>query len=52
MPERYGEQMVKLALKILAGEPVPPAVYTEHMFLTVGNIYQYYTKLRPATGGI
>jgi len=42
MPERYGEQMVKLALKILTGEPVPPAVYTEHMFLTADNIDQYY----------
>lgn len=33
MPERYGEQLIPLALKILRGEPVPPAVYVEHTFV-------------------
>jgi ribose transport system substrate-binding protein len=42
MPERYGEQMVELALKILAGEPVPPAVYTNHVFINPENIDHYY----------
>ncbi len=42
MPERYGEQMVKLALKILAGEPVPPAVYIKHVFISPDNIDHYY----------
>lgn len=42
MPERYGEHLLNLALQILNGEPVPPAVYTEHAFLTAGNIDQYY----------
>ncbi|MCP4182471.1 MAG: substrate-binding domain-containing protein, partial [Hyphomicrobiales bacterium] len=28
MPERYGEQLLKLALRILGREIVPPAVYT------------------------
>ena len=32
-PERYGEKLVPLALKILHGEPVPPAVYIEHEFI-------------------
>ncbi len=32
-PERYGEKIVPLALKILRGEPVPPAVYMEHTFV-------------------
>jgi ribose transport system substrate-binding protein len=42
MPERYGEQLLKLALKILKGDPVPPAVYTEHAFLSAENIDLYY----------
>jgi ribose transport system substrate-binding protein len=42
MPERYGAQLVQLALKILAGEPVPPAVYTEHVFIDAGNLDLYY----------
>jgi len=32
-PERYGEKLIPLALRILRGEPVPPAVYLEHTFV-------------------
>ncbi len=32
-PELYGEKIVPLALKILRGEPAPPAVYMEHTFV-------------------
>jgi ribose transport system substrate-binding protein len=32
-PERYGEKLIPLALRILRGEPVPPAVYSEHTFV-------------------
>lgn len=42
MPERYGPQILDLALKILAGEPVSPAVYTEHVFIDRENIDLYY----------
>lgn len=42
MPERYGAQLVQLALKILEGEPVPPAVYTDHVFIDSENIDLYY----------
>lgn len=34
MPERYGERLIPLALRILRGEPVPPAVYIEHTFVS------------------
>ena len=44
MPERYGEQLIKLALKILQGEPAPPAVYTKHVFLNKDNVNLYYPK--------
>jgi ribose transport system substrate-binding protein len=33
LPEQYGPRLVELALKILRGEPVPPAVYMNHSFL-------------------
>jgi ribose transport system substrate-binding protein len=32
-PETYGQRLIELALKILRGEPVPPAVYIEHVFV-------------------
>ncbi len=32
-PERYGDQLIPLALRILRGEPVPPAVYVDHTFI-------------------
>jgi ribose transport system substrate-binding protein len=32
-PEQYGERIIPLALRILRGEPVPPAVYLEHTFV-------------------
>ena len=42
MPERYGEKLMALALKILRGESVPPAVYMNHVFINADNIDQYY----------
>lgn len=42
MPERYGEKLIELAMQILAGESVPPAVYIDHVFLTRDNLKTYY----------
>jgi len=42
MPERYGEQLLEIALKILNGEPSSPAVYIDHVFFTADNIDHYY----------
>jgi ribose transport system substrate-binding protein len=42
MPERYGEQLMEIALKILRGEPSPPAIYIKHVFINSENIDQYY----------
>ena len=41
-PERYGEQLLDLALRIPDGEPVPPAVFSRHTFITRDNIDDYY----------
>jgi ribose transport system substrate-binding protein len=35
-PDRYGEALIRLALKILRGEPAPPAVNIEHSFIYAG----------------
>jgi ribose transport system substrate-binding protein len=41
-PERYGEQLLDLAVRILDGEPVPPAAFCRHTFITRDNIDDYY----------
>jgi ribose transport system substrate-binding protein len=33
-PDKYGEKIIPLALKILRGEPAPPAVYIAHNFVS------------------
>jgi ribose transport system substrate-binding protein len=42
MPERYGEQLMEIALRILRGKPNAPAVYIKHVFIDASNIDQYY----------
>jgi len=42
-PERYGEKLIPLALKILRGEPVPPAVYIEHTFVSAAQETKHAT---------
>jgi ribose transport system substrate-binding protein len=45
-PERYGKRLLQVAAKILNGEPVPPAVYNTHVFMTHQNIDEYYPEAR------
>jgi len=35
-PEQYGAALIRLALRILRGEPAPPAVNVEHSFIYAG----------------
>ncbi len=42
MPERYGAKLLEVALKILRGEPVPPAIYSDCVFIDANNITEYY----------
>ena len=44
-PETYGEKLLELALNILEGKPVPPAVYNQHVFITADNVSDYYPEL-------
>jgi ribose transport system substrate-binding protein len=41
-PEAYGEMLLNLALQVLKGEPVPPAVYSHHTFINQDTINDYY----------
>jgi ribose transport system substrate-binding protein len=41
-PERYGDEALRLAAEILAGKPVPPAVFTKHELVTPENIDRIY----------
>ncbi|MCC7208583.1 MAG: substrate-binding domain-containing protein [Anaerolineae bacterium] len=41
-PERYGAKLIDLALRILRGEPAPPAVYVDHVFINAENLDLYY----------
>jgi ribose transport system substrate-binding protein len=43
-PERYGKELLDVAMRILSGEPVPPAVYIEHVFIDAENIAEYYPE--------
>jgi ribose transport system substrate-binding protein len=41
-PERYGDALIRLALDILAGKAVPPAVFIKHQVITRENVDHYY----------
>jgi ribose transport system substrate-binding protein len=41
-PERYGDEVVRLAKTILSGKPVPPAVFTKHELVTAANVNRLY----------
>jgi ribose transport system substrate-binding protein len=44
-PERYGEQLIALALDILTERvPVPNAVFIKHQLITPGNLKQHYGR--------
>lgn len=44
-PERYGDQLITLALDILTQRvPVPNAVFIKHQLITPGNLKQHYGR--------
>ncbi len=40
--ERYGPNILRLALDLVEKRPVPPAVFTRHRLLTPANVDQFY----------
>lgn len=51
-PERYGEELIRLAVNILQKKPVPSAVFVKHKLLTAQNVDLVYPldKESPARG--
>lgn len=47
-PERYGEQVIPLALAILQKKPVAPAVFVHHQLITPDNVNLIYPLDGPA----
>jgi ribose transport system substrate-binding protein len=43
-PERYGEQILELAERILEGRGAPPAVFVRHELITKENVDRYYAN--------
>jgi ribose transport system substrate-binding protein len=41
-PEKYGDQILKLALDILHNRPTPPAVFVKHQMVTPENVNHVY----------
>jgi ribose transport system substrate-binding protein len=41
-PERYGEELMSLALDILAHRPTPPAKFVKHQVITARNLEHFY----------
>jgi ribose transport system substrate-binding protein len=45
-PERYGEELVRLAIDILNRKPVPPAVFVKHQLITPETVDHFYPNDR------
>jgi ribose transport system substrate-binding protein len=44
-PERYGEQLIPLALEMLTQRvPIPNAVFVKHQLITPDNLKQHYRR--------
>lgn len=41
-PELYGDNLIPLALSLLAGKPTPPAIFMKHQLLTPRNVDTVY----------
>ncbi|MEJ7708342.1 MAG: hypothetical protein WKF84_00395 [Pyrinomonadaceae bacterium] len=41
-PERYGEELIPLALTMLQKKPVPPAIFVKHQLITPKNVGLFY----------
>jgi ribose transport system substrate-binding protein len=43
--DRYGYDILPLAMKMLAGEPVPPRTTTPHVLVTAANVFHVYPPI-------
>jgi ribose transport system substrate-binding protein len=50
-PERYGQELIPLAVAMAAGKQAPPAVFTKHKLVTPRNVNEIYPMARAASAG-
>jgi ribose transport system substrate-binding protein len=43
--DRYGYDVLPLALRLLAGEPLPPRTMTRHILVTAANVFREYPPI-------
>ena len=43
--DRYGYDVLPLALRLLAGETLPPRTVTHHILVTVANVFREYPPI-------
>ncbi len=43
-PQHYGARVIPLAVSILQSQPIPPAIYTDHVLLTSDNVQHIYAE--------
>jgi len=46
-PEKYGANLIRLAMDLAAGRKTPPTVYTNHVALDRHNLDRFYPVLNP-----
>ena len=51
-PERYGQELIPLAIGLASGKPAPPAVFTKHKLITSKNVDEVYPPARTTTAGV
>lgn len=51
-PERYGEELISLALNILQQKPVPATTFVKHQLLTSRNVDLVYPLDEPLAGNV
>jgi ribose transport system substrate-binding protein len=45
-PEKYGDDLIRVALEILDNRPVPPAVFVKHQLVTPESVDHFYPNDR------
>jgi len=44
LPEHYGDDLIPLGCRLLAGEQIPAEVFVSHVFLNAANLNDYYPE--------
>jgi hypothetical protein len=43
--DRYGYDLLPLALRLLGGETLPPRTTTQHLLVTAANVFRIYPPI-------